>query len=354
MTPVLLMLFAAFMFWPAGVVQAVQNRQNAPDPLPLYEIDFDVPRNQKGEWIVFPAPGYLIEICVGLHATQEEKLKRPIATLKVEIDGDAIATVAIVTRPVDRLGHNSRSEESRQPACYLKLVKTGKARIKVTPIGADGKARSSQEWRFHVGEKKAVSLQDEWTHPECMWPPCSIKTIPIMALLGVNSFQFPIVAALAIAKPSRNMRGQINNAMPAPFTQIEVDPPRRLNFTGSNYSPGHEFYVSNPGSLFQFFLLRSTVDPNAAIRTVRVEITGDAVELIGVITIPNWVKRRKQRIEVIDPSKKIFSCFIKAVKKGKASIKITPIGEDGKARASTEWRFRVDNQAAARKKAKAK
>jgi hypothetical protein len=38
-----------------------------------------------------------------------------------------------------------------------------------------------------------------------------------------------------------------------------------------------------------------------------------------------------------DNSTKDFSCFLRAVKKGKATVKITPIGKDGKERPTREW-----------------
>jgi len=70
-----------------------------------------------------------------------------------------------------------------------------------------------------------------------------------------------------------------------------------------------------------------------ALKTLKVEIKGDAVENLGVLevdfdTFP-------------DPLRKDLSLFLRGVKNGEVTVNITPVGEDGKERPVREAKIEV-------------
>jgi hypothetical protein len=87
------------------------------------------------------------------------------------------------------------------------------------------------------------------------------------------------------------------------------------------------------GDWIQFHVVCSTVDNKRGdiVRDLRVEIDGDAVEKIAVLTSkvrtgPDFARNTGSG----DPHRRGFSCLAKAVKKGVSKVTITPISEDGK------------------------
>jgi hypothetical protein len=101
------------------------------------------------------------------------------------------------------------------------------------------------------------------------------------------------------------------------------------------------------GGLFEYFIITPAgvgVQTKAqALETLRVEIKGEAAEVVAVV----WSAVPNPDGVGTDGTKKRLSCFVKLVKVGEASIKITPVGADGKDRDTIEGRIQV---AAPRKK----
>ncbi len=88
------------------------------------------------------------------------------------------------------------------------------------------------------------------------------------------------------------------------------------------------------GDVLQYFLV-TALEKDDSVRTLKVEIDGDALALVGVVETPG------RSGEPIDKTKKTISGMIRAVKEGDATDKITPILEDGRNRKSYSVTFRV-------------
>ena len=99
-----------------------------------------------------------------------------------------------------------------------------------------------------------------------------------------------------------------------------------------------EIELPGPGAMIQFVAQRpkGKKEPRA-IQNLRVEITGNSVENLGVAKVPDHNIGMRLRQEN-------YSCFVRSVKNGVATVKITPIGPNGRVDAPTEWTIRVGFQ----------
>jgi hypothetical protein len=129
-------------------------------------------------------------------------------------------------------------------------------------------------------------------------------------------------------------RGNQNIAEPKSTRLIDFDFP----------DVAKEFTIYQKGYLVRISVLRpsatNTKKNDVLVQTLKVQITGDAIVNLGVVVIP---VRTKQvgGVEAVDPSQRHVACFLQAAKDGQATVKITPIGFDGKELPSKEWKINV-------------
>jgi hypothetical protein len=107
--------------------------------------------------------------------------------------------------------------------------------------------------------------------------------------------------------------------------------------TNKQLPPDEKSYnvVAYKGDLVHLSVQFST-QPAEALENLKVEIDGKCVDQIGVFLIPVMIRSTPKPnvtpTEAEDPHKKDLTCVLKGVKEGKATVKITPVGEDGKER----------------------
>ncbi len=72
-------------------------------------------------------------------------------SLKIEIEGDAVENIGVIDVPVERAGNPKDDPPSHNVdgvktdlSCFLKAMKTGKVKLKITPVGGDGKEQQSR------------------------------------------------------------------------------------------------------------------------------------------------------------------------------------------------------------------
>jgi hypothetical protein len=101
--------------------------------------------------------------------------------------------------------------------------------------------------------------------------------------------------------------------------------------------------VASKGDLWHFYGVYPTLPKDEAVKTLKVEIQGDSVALVGVVEERFWRDDKGVR----DDSKKKISCFLSAAKPGKtlqeetSVVKITPVRADGTALPTFEIHLRV-------------
>ena len=105
----------------------------------------------------------------------------------------------------------------------------------------------------------------------------------------------------------------------------------------NNPPPGKPFtvFVCNGGLVQLSVQCRALGKEN--LRTLKIQIKGDALEKIAVAEVPVPAPGGK----TTDNSRKDLSWFLKAVKVGDATVRITPLGVDGKDRGTRELLIRV-------------
>jgi hypothetical protein len=130
--------------------------------------------------------------------------------------------------------------------------------------------------------------------------------------------------------------GKQDNQDPPPLLEVDFDRPE---------SSPKELSLAKPGWLAQISLVRPFQSSDKkkqyenAVRTLKVEITGDAIANVALVVIPVQIKGSFG--PTTETGKRRVACLLKAVKDGTATVKITPIGYDGKERPSQEWKVRV-------------
>jgi len=88
----------------------------------------------------------------------------------------------------------------------------------------------------------------------------------------------------------------------------------------------------NHEDLYQFFITCDPTKKEEALRTLKVEVSGDVVAVVGVVQVTV-----KQPNGQINDFVRNISCYIRPVREGKGIVKFTPVGEDGKDRPTQEY-----------------
>lgn len=138
-----------------------------------------------------------------------------------------------------------------------------------------------------------------------------------------------ILALHAIANARADDPPVAPNLVQVNFDSPTPKDPKLLRYT----------YVANTGRLVQLAVIRPVAEKDEAIRTLRVEIKGDAIKTLGIVEVPVQYYRKGEY--VLDSSKRNVSVFFETAKTGQATIKITPVGEDGKDRPIREFLIQV-------------
>jgi hypothetical protein len=160
---------------------------------------------------------------------------------------------------------------SKEAFCFfLKAVKVGDATVKIIPVEDGGKSRKPGEVVVHVDERAPG--------PGFVWP--------------------------------------------AFGTFIQVDTNDR--------PPGKPWKeTAKVGDWIQFHVVFPKEGaPPRRVGDIKVEIDGDAVQKMGVLTMPVRTELSFAREAGNDKSKRNLNCLVKAVKMGEAKVTITPIAGD--------------------------
>jgi hypothetical protein len=146
---------------------------------------------------------------------------------------------------------------------------------------------------------------------------------------------FPVLAvAVQIGGPKQETKP---GPVAAQFVAIDLYEARKKNLEG-------DFNV-RVGDLIQYYVI-TTRKTDEALRTYKVELKGDAIELVTVVEVPVFFHSTQPTKQPPRPDlgRKNLSCFLKAAREGKAVVKITPVGEDGKDQPMYEIPYRVLKQ----------
>jgi hypothetical protein len=95
-----------------------------------------------------------------------------------------------------------------------------------------------------------------------------------------------------------------------------------------------ELFISQIGQMIQISVTRSILNKADGLRTLKVELEGDQLGLVGIAQIP--IEEKGAAL-----LKKHVACFLISKKPGIATIKITPVAADGTLLNSRDWKVRV-------------
>jgi hypothetical protein len=234
----------------------------------LVRLDTNHPPPGK-PWTVLTRVGDLIQLSVRCRTFAKDNLR----ALKVEITGDAVRNVGVVEVPVllsaGPLGPITVDNTWKDLSCFLTAAKVGRASVAITPVGQDGKNR------------------------------------PTRSLV------------VCVSQPER----------------AGEDVPGRLVHRDTNHPPpGKPWTVlTRVGDLIQLSV-RCRTSAKDNLRALKVEITGDAVANVAVAEVPVLLPANPLGPPTVDTTWKDLSWFLTAAKVGRATVAITPVGEDGKDR----------------------
>ncbi len=137
-------------------------------------------------------------------------------------------------------------------------------------------------------------------------------------------FIAPVLALLVVGRGDGVQRGSV--PPPDSLMQLDFDDSTEKTVTIS---------VPKVDQLIQICVIRTSANKDQQLKTLKVQITGDSMSLVGITQVPAFKLEDGKLVN--DPTKKNLSCFVQSVKKGKFSIEITPIGADGKEKPSRTW-----------------